>query len=310
MTQSPDRSLLRDLALGFVLATAACTGGDSAPPAHDEHEPDEASATFSVDAFRRFGVTVATAGPGEVDPGIELPGEVRPDPELLAHVAPRFPGIVREARVRAGDTVAAGQVLAIVESETLAPFEIRAAFAGTVIDGHVAPGEAVSRDRPIFVVGDLSRVWVDVSVYESALPSVRVGQPVVVTAASGALEVRSSVEYLAPVVDQATRTARARVVLPNPDGRWRPGMFVTATILDPSPASVVVPRRAVQRFDDRTVVFVVDGTRFAPRPVVLGRTGRTLVEVAEGLAPGETFADERSFLVKAELAKPAGGHDH
>jgi cobalt-zinc-cadmium efflux system membrane fusion protein len=87
-------------------------------------------------------------------------------------------------------------------------------------------------------------------------------------------------------------------------------LFVTATVYDPVAAAVVVPRRAVQTLERKSVVFVVEGDRFVPRVVTVGRTGRSRLEVRHGLAAGERIADEQSFLVKAELAKGAAGHDH
>jgi cobalt-zinc-cadmium efflux system membrane fusion protein len=265
---------------------------------------------FTVADFERSGVRLATAGPGEVDLGVQLPGEVRPNADRIAHVAARFPGIVREVRKHVGDAVKAGDVLAVVESEHLAPFEVRAAFDGTIIDKHIAPGEAVGREDPAFIIADLATVWVTISVYQQALDEVRIGRPVVITANPAALEATGTVSYIAPVVDQATRTASARVVLPNADGAWRPGLFVTATVFDPIRADVVVPRRAIQTVDGKPVVFVAESDRFERRAVTLGRIGRTRAEVVTGLAPGDRFADERSFLVKAELGKGVGGHEH
>lgn len=275
---------------------------------HDEH--GEGKGDFTVEDFERFGVRLVSAGPGEVDVGIELPGEVRPNADRIAHIAPRFPGIVREVRKQAGDQVRAGDVLARVESENLATYEIRAAFDGTVIDRHIAPGEAATREQPAFIVADLSTVWVDIRVYQTALPQVRLGQPVVISASHGAADATGTVSYVSPIVDQATRTATARVVLPNPDGVWRPGLFVTATVFNPVHAAVVVPRRALQTLEKRTVVFVVDADRFEARPVTVGRIGRSRAEITSGLSSGERLADERSFLVKAELAKGEFEHDH
>jgi cobalt-zinc-cadmium efflux system membrane fusion protein len=279
--------------------------------AADEHQPDDHHAkAFTVADFERSGVRLATAGPGEVDLGVQLPGEVRPNADRIAHVAARFPGIVREVRKHVGDVVKAGDVLAVVESEHLAPFEIRAAFDGTIIDKHIAPGEAVDPKDPAFIIADLSTVWVTISVYQQALDEVRIGRPVVITATQGTLEATGAVSYIAPIVDQATRTASARVVLPNADGAWRPGLFVTATVFDPIRSDVVVPRRAIQTTDGKPVVFVAEHDRFERRAVTIGRVGRTRAEVVSGLAPGDRFADERSFLVKAELGKGAGGHEH
>jgi cobalt-zinc-cadmium efflux system membrane fusion protein len=267
--------------------------------------------TFSVEQFQRHGVRLATAGPGEVDVGIELPGEVRPNADRIAHLAPRFAGIVRDVRARVGDRVRAGQVLATIESQNLATYELKAAFDGTIIDRHITPGEAATPDRAAFIVADLSTVWVDVSIYQKALPQVHLGHPVVLESSDGSAEAQGTVSYVTPVVDQATRTATARVVLPNPDGAWRPGVFVTATVYDPVAAAVVVPRRALQQLDGEPVVFVVDGDHFVPRRVTLGRIGRSRAEIIAGLSPGDRFADEQSFLVKAELAKgEAGEHEH
>ncbi len=288
--------------LALAVAAGAAATGDSHDAAH------ESAPSFDVAAFERAGVRLATAGPGVVDVGVELPGEVRPNGDRLAHVAPRFAGVVREVRKHVGDPVRAGDVLAVIESEHLAPFELRAAFAGTVVDKHVVPGEVVTRDQPAFVIADLSTVWIVLAVYPDALPHVRDGTPVAIAASHGGLEASGTVDYVAPVVDPATRTASARVVLPNPSGAWRPGVFVAVTAFDPVRAPVVVPRRALQTVAGRPVVFVAEGGRFVERPVVVGRAGRTTVEIAGGLAAGERFADEQSFLVKAELGKGAAGH--
>jgi cobalt-zinc-cadmium efflux system membrane fusion protein len=300
--------------IGLLLGFACATFVVQPVSASDEdgahaNEPDPGK-TFSVEDFERFGVRLAAATPGEVDVGVDLPGEVRPNADRIAHIAPRFPGLVREVRKYVGDHVRAGEVLAIVESENLSPFELKAAFEGTIIDKHIAPGEAVTREQAAFIVADLTTVWVNVTVYQAALPQVRVGQPAVITAGSGDLETTGTVTYITPVVDQATRTASARVVVPNEAGTWRPGLFVTATILSPVPAPIVIPRRAIQTLDDKPTVFVVVGDRFEPRPVTLGRSGRTRSEITAGLSAGERLADERSFLLKAEFAKGEGGHDH
>lgn len=286
-------------------------GGHDDHGKHDEHgEHDDHATEFTVAAFVRHGVGLATAGPGVVDVGIELPGEVRPNADRTAHLAPRFPGLVREVRHHVGDAVAAGDVLAVIETDHLSRYELRTALAGTVIDKHITPGETVLRDRAAFIVADLATVWIEISVHQGALDLLRVGQPVTLVASQGAAEAEGAVSYVSPVVDQTTRAATARVVLPNPDGTWRPGLFVTATVFDPVPAAVVVPRRALHRLEGATVVFVVEDERFVARPVALGYVGRTHAEVANGVAAGERFADTNSFLVKADLAKGAAGHDH
>jgi cobalt-zinc-cadmium efflux system membrane fusion protein len=274
-----------------------------------EPAASEPATRFRVADFERAGVTLAIAGPGVVDFSVELPGEVRPNADRTAHIAPRFAGAVREVRVGIGDRVRANEVLAVVESDTLARYELRAAFDGIVVDKHVVPGEVVGRDTTTFIIADLATVWIDISVYQQDLGSVRAGRPVRITAGDDIADTEAVIDYVSPIVDQATRTATARAVVPNPDGRWRPGRFVTAHVLDPRDAAIVVPRSALQPHEGRPVLFVVAGDGFEPRPVTVGTIGRTTAEIVAGLSLGERYAATNSFLVKAELEKAAGEAD-
>ncbi len=94
-----------------------------------------------------------------------------------------------------------------------------------------------------------------------------------------------------PVVGDDTRTATARVVLPNPNGRWRPGLFASTRVsLAPQKAAIVVPADALQTFRDWTVVFVRHGDVFEARPLESGRTDAAWVEILSGLRVGESYA--------------------
>jgi cobalt-zinc-cadmium efflux system membrane fusion protein len=299
--------------LALVLAICALVAADAARAEEEEHHHHAAShakgVRLSAAQLAAFGVTVETAGPGKIDHGVELLGEVRANGDTLAHIVPRFPGIVREVRVTVGDNVRAGQLLATVESnESLAPYELKTQLDGTVVERHITRGESIDREKQAFVIADLSSVWVDLAVYQKDLDHVRVGQSVLILA--GSMEAQGTLSYIAPIVDEPTRTAVARVILDNPARRWRPGLFVTARVLDPSPAAVVVQRGAIQTIDGRPTVFVESAEGFVPRPVTPGRTGETLVEVVDGLRPGERYAATNSFLLKAELGKAEAEHEH
>ncbi len=289
----------------FISLSFGC--GD---PKHAQSDEEEEESGEEVHAIRRspeelapFGVRFAVAGPGEVDQGIELPGEIQPNADRVAHIAPRFSGIVREVRKTVGDNVRAGEVLAVVESETLAPFELKSAFAGTVIEKTATPGEAIGRETTAFVVADLSTVWATFTVFQSDLSVVRVGQRVRIHDSSDASAIEGTISYITPVVDPTTRTATARVVLANPGGLWRPGAFVSGYVVDPVGVGVAVPRAALQSVAGRSVVFTATGDQIEPRPVSVGRTGRTVVEIASGLEAGARYADAGTFLLKAELEK-------
>jgi cobalt-zinc-cadmium efflux system membrane fusion protein len=255
------------------------------------------------------GIELAEARPDAIETRIELPGEVRPDQDRVAHLAPRFAGIVKEVKKNVGDAVRSGDVLAVVESsETLATYPLRSRIDGVVIDKRIAPGEAVSADSEAFVVADLSRVWIDLSVYQRDLDRVRVGQGVVVSTGEGRAQAEGVIAYVAPVVDERTRTAVARVVLPNPDGVWRPGLFVTGLVtIERVEVNLAVPTSAPQTLDGGPVVFVPTPEGLAPQRVRLGRADAQHVEVISGLTPGQRFVSRGSFLLMSELEKEALG---
>ncbi len=279
----------------------------------EEQAHAEGIARLDPATLEEFGVELAVAGPGSIEKSISLPAEVRPNEDRLAHIAPRFPGIARDVRARIGDRVKAGQVLAVIESEALAPFDLKTQLDGVVIAKHITRGEPVSREQAAFVVADLRDVWIDISVYQKDLALLRVGQPVVVSAGHELEEATGEIFYLAPVVDEATRTATARVVLPNPEGVWRPGLFVTARVeVAREEVPLAVPRSALEVLDDRTVVFVQEEDGFEPRAVQLGRRGDRHVEVVSGLAAGARYVARGGFTLKAELQRGefAGGHAH
>jgi cobalt-zinc-cadmium efflux system membrane fusion protein len=122
-------------------------------------------------------------------------------------------------------------------------------------------------------------------------------------------QAEGTIAYITPGVDERMRTATARVVLPNPEGRWRLGTFVEAYAVSPHAAALVVPGAAIQTLEGRSIVFVAERERVEARPVTLGHRGETLVEVLSGLIGGERVATVNSFLLKAELAKSAAEHE-
>ena len=269
---------------------------------------------LSGEELEEHGVSFAVAGPGAIDASMELSGVIRPNGDRLAHIVPRFPGVIREVRQTIGDSVKAGNVLAVVESSvSLARYELQTMIDGVVIDRHATIGEAVDSETKVFVIADLRNVWVDLSVFQKDLSKVRVGQTVRISAEHFAEEqsdVEAKITYIAPVVDEVTRTAVARAVLPNPAGYWRPGMFVTGKLLDPSQVAVAVPEAAIQTVEGRTVVFVETEEGLKARPVAVGRRGETLAQIVSGLEAGERYAAAGTFLLKAELGKGAAEHEH
>ncbi|NOY23285.1 MAG: efflux RND transporter periplasmic adaptor subunit [Acidobacteria bacterium] len=190
-------------------------------------------------------------------------------------------------------------------------YEIRAPFKGTVIQKHVAIGEAMDAHAELFVVADLSTVWVDLTVYPKDLPLIRVGQEVTIHDGPGFPPVAGKISYIGSLVGESTRTALARVILANPKGVLRPGMFVSASVkMSRRQVNVTVPLTAVQNIDGENCVFVQKGDELVKTPVKLGARGGDLVEVISGLSAGTLCAVSGTFTLKAQLAKDSFGEGH
>jgi multidrug efflux pump subunit AcrA (membrane-fusion protein) len=194
-------------------------------------------------------------------------------------------------------------------------YPLRAPFDGTVIDKHITLGEKLGDDDVPFTIADLGTVWVDIRVYQRDLPFVHQGQEVTLLAGPGGREQKGTVSFVSPIVDHQTRTALARIVLPNPDGAWRPGMFVDARIsTQESHVPVVVPKSALQMMGEETVVFVETEQGLEARNITVGASDPNRVEVASGLEPGERYVVEGAFELKAMLVVSGmgshAGHGH
>ena len=178
-----------------------------------------------------------------------------------------------------------------------------------VITGRAANlGQVVSMGQELFVVTDLSQVWVIGDLYEQDFQTVHVGsEAALTTPAYPALTLRGRVSYIDPRVDAQTRTAKVRVAVPNPGGRLRLGMYVTlAFTTRGGERAVVVPRAAVQTIGERHVVFVPapdEEGKFFPRTVQVGASRGDLVTLRAGVQPGEVVVTEGSFFLRAELLR-------
>ena len=179
---------------------------------------------------------------------------------------------------------------------------------GSVIERTATQGEVVSPDKTVFTVADLSALWVIIDIYEKDLPSVKSGTAVkVTTAAYPDKTFRGVISYLGDVMDDKTRTVKARVVVENAGRLLKPGMFATVTIEVKgvqSETAIMVPEEAVFLDGTRNYVFVqTDPEKFAPREIAVGRTLGKRLEVIRGLNKGEPVAVKGAFILKSELKK-------
>jgi len=302
-----------------VLCTAIIIIPNTTFAGKNQKHVDDDNTTHIVltgEQLNDFGIKTEIAGNANLGVEIMLPGEIRLNEESMAHIAPRYPGIVKAVNKRLGDKIEENEVLAILESiETLVEFELKSLVAGTIIEKHITLGESLETGDTAFLVADLSEVWADISVYQKDLPYLNKGQKVIITAGHGIEPATTEIHYLGPIVSEETRNGLARVFLPNVDGRWKPGMFITAQVkTEIVKVSLAVKKSAIQQLDNKQVIFVETSVGFEKREVTPGRSDLIFVEILSGLEQGETYVSERSFVLKAQLLKgtidPEAGHAH
>jgi len=222
------------------------------------------------------------------------------------------------------------QVQALVERGTPAEtVTIVAPLAGTVLHKAAQEGGYVETGTHVYSIGDLSVLWLQLDVYESDLGWIREGQPVRFTTESHpGREFRGTVSFIDPVLDERTRSVKARVEVDNADRRLKPGMFARAEVFadvdggDGPP--LVIPRTAPLVTGTRAVVYVPDPGepgRFVGREIELGPQAGEFVVVRAGLAEGERVVTHGNFKIDSALqiqARPSmmnpdaghAQHDH
>ena len=203
--------------------------------------------------------------------------------------------------------------LAKGESEPDGRMLIVSPIEGAVIDKHVVRGEFVPAERALFTVADLHRLWVQTHIYERDLARIKAGQKAEVSvAAYPDVRFEGTIAYLGDVMDDRTRTVKARVVVDDDTHRIKPGMFATVAIEVARRENVLaVPESAVQSYQGAEVVFVEEESNvFEIRRVRTGVRFGGAVEITAGLKESEKVVRTGAFLLKSELLKETFGHDH
>lgn len=190
-------------------------------------------------------------------------------------------------------------------------YELRAPFDAVVVEKHLTVGEVVDETSNAFTLSDLSRVWATFAVAPRDLARVTTGRSVTVSAPDLGAQVEGKVNYVGSLLGEQNRAATVRATLANPNGAWRPGLFVNVAVnVERFNAAVVVPESALQNWEEQTVVFARTDEGFEARPVKTGRRDAGQVEITAGLAAGTQVAAAGSFVLKSELGKASAEHSH
>lgn len=197
-------------------------------------------------------------------------------------------------------------------------FPLLAPRAGVVVSKEAIQGMYVDPSLELYTLSDLSRVWVLVDVYEAEVPYVHVGDHARLTIEGQPSPFDAQVRFLAPTIDEATRTRKVRFELDNKGGRLLPGAFAAAELALPLGKGLSIPESAVIRTGARSIVFVAHGEHgehLEPREVILGPLVGDRYRVDSGVSAGEHVATGAQFLLDSEsrlraTSGPGGGHGH
>lgn len=301
----------------YVIALTLCVTSLALAHEGEDHEaaPGTESTAAAVSgpievsevAQRNLGLTVAEVELRPVETTLRVIGEIRADPARSGTVSSRISGRVSAVYAQEGERVEKGERLVEVESLQLGDPPPRVRYAspvgGVVTDRHVVIGDDVEPSRHLFEVADLSEVLAIGRVFEGQIGQVRVGQKVRVRVPSYPKEAfEGQVERLGGKLDATSRSLAVYIRVANPDGRLRPHMRTTLSLVTGgADLALAIPKAAVLGEGGSVYAFVQDeerAERFERRPLVLGVSNDQFVEVIEGLYPGERVVVEGNYSLQ------------
>ncbi len=236
MTASLTRTVL---AGSLLIALMALTGCGSSDPAaapvkaaatdaghgeaghdddHDDHDAPE-STTIAAAMAEQAGIRVAPVVAGTIADEHDVQGLLTPVDGRVAQVMARFPGPIRSLRANVGDRVRAGQVLASIESNlSLTTYTVTAPIGGVVLARQAQVGGVAGEGTPLFEIGDLSTLWVDLHIFGNDTQHITAGVPVTVSRMTDGVSQATTLERVLPGTATASQSTVARATLRNDDG--------------------------------------------------------------------------------------------
>jgi cobalt-zinc-cadmium efflux system membrane fusion protein len=272
---------------------------------HDDH------LEWTKELQEEFGIETTLAKSGAVQKTRELPGELEFHLDYLAHITSRYSGVVKRIYKHVGDTVKKGDVLAVLESnDSLTNYQVKAPLSGVIFEKHLTIGESVPDSTEIFKIADPTHLWVNFHVYADISSSVKVGTPIIIQNQNGD-KLSAKIDFVSPMLSKSTRTRKARASIQATGSRWSSGQFVTVLFpLEIIKGDIVIPKSALQKIDDKWVVFVKEGQDIEPHLVTVGSEDTHNVVIEKGLNNDQVIVTKGSFILKAEFQKESFGDDH
>ncbi|MEZ4742307.1 MAG: efflux RND transporter periplasmic adaptor subunit [Bdellovibrionota bacterium] len=319
---NPKIYLIAPVIVGSIALGVAMFSEDKAPADSSDSEDHHHSSQEIKLSTHEFGIdetNIATTSSGEIKEYLTIIGKVELNPNRASHLNPRYPGIVKSVYKSVGDSVNSGTRLATIESNVgLQIYHIASSIDGTVLTRDISIGEYVNEDTEAFAVANTDVLWVHLTVRPLDLSLVKVGDEVLVTSRDGLNVTRGNLFYVSPIVDENTRTAEATLEVANPDGVWKPGMFIDGHLLTGRrKAAVVAPKQSVYMKNSEPYLLVRNGNYFELQEVDLGGNDFDSLEILGGLDEGETIVANITKEIEDKLndffdkqAEKQDDHDH
>lgn len=274
------------------------------------YESFEGRATLSDRVIEKANILIEKAKARTLQFNDRLFGVVAPISDQIATVRPTYKGKVSHVLATTGDRVTKGQILAkVINASSGVSYDVVSPLTGEVTERFIAAGEVVN-EQILFEIADLSSVWVELSAFPENIEKLKIGLSAEVFDLHQHERVSGEIIYIAPVMTGG-HIARARVLIENNEGHWRPGMHVQADVnTNKRDVALAVKIGAIQTFRDMPVVFAQYDNTFEVRMVELGDNDGEYIEVTGGLAPGTPYVFGNSYLLKADVLKDGASHDH
>lgn len=277
----------------------------------DEHEhSDEPPLKISERMLTLNQISTETAAATALVQKIHLYGVITTVPEQQAAVKAPYAAVLDKVLVKQGDNVSKGQLLAnLTNLSSLKTYQLHAPLAGVVTRRYLNDGELI-RDEPLLEIANYSKVYAELSAFPSDIAQLKPDMLVSVFSLHQAKAAIGTISYISAQMTEG-HIARARALINNDDGYWRPGMHIKAAIHTAElKVAVAIKKSALQRIDNQPAVFVRHGDSFEVHKLTLGREDDDYIEVLTGLEAGSEYASANSFVLKADLLKSGASHQH
>jgi membrane fusion protein, heavy metal efflux system len=302
----------------FIISVMSLTGFATpvfSSEGHDEHEhghEEGHSETTEISSYyiQASGIKSEDATSQNLVQTDTLFGVIAPVQDQVFSLHAAFPSMIEKVFVQVGDTVTEGQTLArLTNIKTLQSYSLKSPSNGEVTSRSVNTGDRVDAEE-ILQVSDLSKVWVNMSAFPESIERLEKGQTVNIYDLHDHENSLGKISYIAPKMSGG-HIARARAVINNAEGHWRPGMHVKADVqVSTRQAAIAVKVDAVQTMEGKTVIFKRHDNQFETAQVEVGERDDQWVEILSGIKTGTHYVSENSFLVKADILKSGASHDH